>query len=413
MPVYYYANADNEVVGPLHVERLHALYADGTISTTTLVCAEGAESWQAYGVMFVTNNTHIPSPKPKTQPQPSQFFESPPRPRRLLSFILIAAVVLVGSALAATYFYQQQEERRRQDIARAEASKQAEEAKAEAVKIEAMRLEAASKAEAIRLQVQRNKETKAAEDYWNATRLKEVQLERAMAGIADDGPNAEAKVKVISGQKTDALMKAAVAARTLAEAEANYVAARGGDSEDAARTKYEEARVKAAGAGVAGRSEATIATELAIEQENLATQLQRVRIKQAEVQARVDAAQRKLNTEIMTAQLAIDRASGKAPAQTEAAIREKESEAEIAAEERALTAARQKEAAEKALVANQTVDLALKATGLSDVKALRAALDGLDSKTIDLALKATGLSDAKALHELLAATEKRHLELKK
>ena len=42
---YYYADADNQVVGPVTTEQLDMLYRSGKITYDTKVIAEGAEDW--------------------------------------------------------------------------------------------------------------------------------------------------------------------------------------------------------------------------------------------------------------------------------------------------------------------------------------------------------------------------------
>ena len=45
---YYYADAANEVVGPVSEEQLHALHRDGTINHDTHVVPEGSDEWRPY-----------------------------------------------------------------------------------------------------------------------------------------------------------------------------------------------------------------------------------------------------------------------------------------------------------------------------------------------------------------------------
>ena len=45
---YYYADSANQPVGPIPLERLHALARDGTIGPDTHVLPEGGEDWQHY-----------------------------------------------------------------------------------------------------------------------------------------------------------------------------------------------------------------------------------------------------------------------------------------------------------------------------------------------------------------------------
>jgi len=45
---YYYADANNQPVGPLSAEQIHALYQVGEITLDTLVIPEGATDWHRY-----------------------------------------------------------------------------------------------------------------------------------------------------------------------------------------------------------------------------------------------------------------------------------------------------------------------------------------------------------------------------
>jgi len=49
---YYYADTNNEVVGPLDVESLHALFRNFKINPDTLIFIEGTENWQSYEAVF-------------------------------------------------------------------------------------------------------------------------------------------------------------------------------------------------------------------------------------------------------------------------------------------------------------------------------------------------------------------------
>ena len=84
---YHYTDANNDPVGPVSEEELHALHRNGTISTDTMVIPDGAVEWQPYLVF-------APSPSPPFRPpappglgvprphasSPSPLFRSAPPP---------------------------------------------------------------------------------------------------------------------------------------------------------------------------------------------------------------------------------------------------------------------------------------------------------------------------------------------
>jgi hypothetical protein len=102
---------------------------------------------------------------------------------------------------------------------------------------------------------------------------------------------------------------------------------------------------------------AAIQSALNIDQQTLRANIHEAEIKQAAAQARADAAQRKLKKEMMIARMHLEAAeanvSGKPLIQSKtlAQIEDEAAQAEIAAKERALAAAKAKEAAEKAVLA--------------------------------------------------------------
>jgi len=60
---YYYANPNNETVGPVEETDLKALYASGSITAQTNVIPEGGNSWVSYAVQFPSG---FPTPPPQT-----------------------------------------------------------------------------------------------------------------------------------------------------------------------------------------------------------------------------------------------------------------------------------------------------------------------------------------------------------
>ena len=49
---YYYANLENQTVGPIAESALHDLFKSGTITSETNVIPEGADTWRAYSNML-------------------------------------------------------------------------------------------------------------------------------------------------------------------------------------------------------------------------------------------------------------------------------------------------------------------------------------------------------------------------
>lgn len=122
-------------------------------------------------------------------------------------------------------------------------------------------------------------------------------------------------------------------------------------------TSSREVEASVATGGTEGRSVAAIQSALNIDQQTLRANIHEAEIKQAAAQARADAAQRKLKKEMMIARMHLEAAeanvSGKPLIQSKtlAQIEDEAAQAEIAAKERALAAAKAKEAAEKAVLA--------------------------------------------------------------
>ena len=251
---------------------------------------------------------------------------------------------------------------------------------------------AAAATEAARNQAQAGNEAEAAQKSLIAAKQKTLALENQLAGIADDGANAEAKVTAESENRAGALRKALAAAQALEAAQAKFAQARESgtaEQQDKARTEVDKASVAAAAAGTEGRGVAEIQSALQIEQQILQANLNQAKITQAAAQARVEAAQRQLNTERMMAQMNIESAEANVKntdpkqSKTAAAIKSEAADAEIAALDRKLAAAKEREAAEKA-VADE-----MKGGGTASVESVRrleeanraAAQAGVGSQT--------------------------------
>jgi colicin import membrane protein len=253
--------------------------------------------------------------------------------------------------------------------------------------------------ESARNQVQAANEAEAAQKALNAAKEKTLALENQLAGISGSGAQADEAATIESENRTEALQKALTAAKALAAAQEQYAQARESGSteaQDQARAGVEQASVAAAAAGVDGRGVQEIQSALNIEQQILQANLQQARITQAAAQARVEAAQRQLNTEKMLAQMAQKSAEANVnntspqQDQTRAQIESDAAQADIAAEERALAAAKAKDAAEKALVANpneanrralEQANVAAEAAGVGSRTPAEVQAD-LDSKRV-------------------------------
>ena len=62
---WYYADASQQPVGPIAASTLQVLYANGVISSETLIIPEGGADWQAYRAVFpVTQQPTPPPPAP-------------------------------------------------------------------------------------------------------------------------------------------------------------------------------------------------------------------------------------------------------------------------------------------------------------------------------------------------------------
>lgn len=265
--------------------------------------------------------------------------------------------------------------------------------------------------ESARNQAQAAKEAEAAQKALNAAKEKTLALENQLAGISGSGAQADEAATIESENRTEALQKALTAAKALAAAQEQYAQARESGSteaQDQARAGVEQASVAAAAAGVDGRGVQEIQSALNIEQQILQANLQQARITQAAAQARVEAAQRQLNTEKMLAQMAQKSAEANVnntnPEQairdprtgqivkslTRSQIESDAAQADIAAEERALAAAKAKDAAEKALVENpneanrralEQANVAAEAAGVGNRTPAEVQAD-LDSKRV-------------------------------
>ena len=64
---YYYADSDNQTVGPINEEQLHELYRGGSISLDSFIIAEGQSDWKPYR-----------SIKPPNAPPPRDLTIMPP-----------------------------------------------------------------------------------------------------------------------------------------------------------------------------------------------------------------------------------------------------------------------------------------------------------------------------------------------
>jgi len=223
--------------------------------------------------------------------------------------------------------------------------------------------------ESARNQAQAAKEAEAAQKALNAAKEKTLALENQLAGISGSGAQADEAATIESENRTAALQKALTAAKALAAAQEQYAQARESGSteaQDQARAGVEQASVAAAAAGVGDRGVQEI--QSALEQQILQANLNQAKITQAAAQARVEAAQRQLNTEKMLAQMAQKSAEANVnntnPEQairdprtgqivkslTRSQIESDAADAEIAALERKMAAATEKDAAEKAMV---------------------------------------------------------------
>lgn len=269
-------------------------------------------------------------------------------------------------------------------------------------------------AETARNQSQSANVAAAAEQSALQTKQRRADLEQQLAGISDDGANAEAKAVAQGKSKTDELKKALEAAQALEQAQEKYAAAQADvmanpndqaakDAADNARSGVEQAQVAAAAAGAGQSSSAELQKSLNLEIQITAANVQQARIQEAAAAARLKAAQRQLNTDRMMTQLKFEEAKAAVEGRTttggsdtEASIKSKAIDAEIAANDRALAAAKAKDAAEKAAAANpnESTQAALEEANR------KAAAEGVTTADIPR-LEQTGkeLRDKKASNE--------------
>lgn len=354
---YYYADTNNESVGPIDIEYLHSLYRQGMITVDTPVIIEGNESWETYGAMF-SSGEFLGRPFQQTikeiRDQSSESLPPLPKSKRILISTLIIAVVLVGVLLTASHFAQKYEARKKENIARIEAIKKAETAKAEAERIEVMRLQAevAAKAEAEITQakrleaehLQKAKEKDAAETAETNAVKERLRVEGTVSQFSDP----ENKAQFVHKSKMNQLEKALEAAKELDEA---YLqSTQNPVNSNSALENIKRARINAAAAGVAGRSVTRIKGDIEIEDTWFEVSLQKAKLINAEAEARLAAVNRKLNVEKMIAQLASERAGHGKQSMTEAGIKDWAADEEIKAETNALVRARAKEEVEKKLL---------------------------------------------------------------
>jgi hypothetical protein len=278
--------------------------------------------------------------------------------------------------------------------------------------------------EAANLRAQSAREARAAQSRSIATSRDRANLESNLAGLSDTGANAEFKLNAESQQKQSENVRALEAARLVDQKSAEYASARGGPQEEQKRKELEAAKTAAAAAGVDGRSVDQIKAQLDIEKQVLATKLQAAKVAEAAAKSEYDSAMRRLNVEKQVAQLRLAEAEGAGgkgvKGKTEAAIKQDAAKSDVLAEQKALAAAKARDAAEEAFKQNQSpqnkealdkANLAAAEAGVGSRRTRDVEKD-LQSKQTELgsmqAQEASGLSDARdeLRMQSLRATEK-------
>lgn len=78
---YYYADANNQPVGPHTVEELLKLEAAGTIQAASWVVEEGGTDWKAFSDIKASQAAPAPAPMPAAAPTPTPQAAASPTPQ--------------------------------------------------------------------------------------------------------------------------------------------------------------------------------------------------------------------------------------------------------------------------------------------------------------------------------------------